>query len=63
LTTEFWAIIGAIGATLIAAALADNFETPGAWLIVGVVATGYIVSRGLAKAANAHSDADATRDF
>lgn len=60
LTTEFWAMIGIIGATLIAAAVADNLDAPRAWLIVGIVATGYIVSRGLAKAGNAHRDADAT---
>jgi hypothetical protein len=63
LTTEFWAMLGVIGATLVAAVVADNFEAPRAWLIVGVVATGYIVSRGLAKAGNARSDADATRGF
>jgi hypothetical protein len=63
LTTEFWAMIGVIGATLIAAAVADNFDAPRAWLIVGVVATGYIVSRGLAKAGNAHRDLDTTRDY
>jgi hypothetical protein len=63
LTTEFWAMIAVIVATLIAAAVADNFEAPRAWLIVGIVATGYIVSRGLAKAGNAHRDVDATREY
>jgi hypothetical protein len=62
LTTEFWAMIVVIGAVLIAAAVADNFEAPRAWLIAGIVATGYIVSRGLAKAANAHRDDLAARD-
>jgi hypothetical protein len=62
LTTEFWAMIGVIGATLIAAAVADNFDAPRAWLIVGMVATGYIVSRGLAKAGSSHRDEHA-RDF
>jgi hypothetical protein len=56
-------MIGVIVATLIAAAVADNFDAPRAWLIVGIVATGYIVSRGLAKAGNAHRDVDATRDY
>ena len=56
LTTEFWAMVGVIAATLIAAAVADNFDAPRAWLIVGVVATGYIVSRGLAKAGTSPSD-------
>jgi hypothetical protein len=62
LTTEFWAMVGVIAATLIAAAAADNFDAPRAWLIVAIVATGYIVSRGLAKAGSAHRDAVATRD-
>jgi hypothetical protein len=63
LTTEFWAMVLVIGLTLIAAAIADNFDAPRAWLIVGVVATGYIVSRGLAKAGNAHRDHDGGRDY
>jgi hypothetical protein len=62
LTTEFWAMVGVIVATLIAAAVADNFDAPRAWVIVGFVAAAYIVSRGLAKAGSAHRDADAWRD-
>lgn len=58
ITTEFWAMIVVIAVTLIAAAVADNFDAPRAWLIVGAVATGYIVSRGLAKAGNAHHHGD-----
>jgi hypothetical protein len=58
LTTEFWAMIVVIAVTLIAAAVADNFDAPRAWLIVGIVATGYIVSRGVAKAGNAHRGDD-----
>ena len=62
LTTEFWAMLGVIAATLIAAAVADNFDAPRAWVIVGFVAAAYIVSRGLAKAGSAHRDAEAWRD-
>jgi hypothetical protein len=62
LTTEFWAMVGVLVATLIAAAVADNFDAPRAWVIVGFVASAYIVSRGLAKAGSAHRDADALRD-
>ena len=63
LTTEFWAMIGVIVATLVAAAVADNFDAPRAWVIVGFVAPAYIVSRGLAKAGNAHRGPyDSTRD-
>ena len=61
LTTEFWAMVVVILATLIAAAVADNLDASRAWLIVGIVATGYIVSRGLAKAGNAHRDWEETR--
>ena len=62
LTTEFWAMVGVIVATLIGAAVADNFDAPRAWVIVGFVASAYIVSRGLAKAGSPHRDADALRD-
>jgi hypothetical protein len=55
-------MVGVIVATLIAAAVADNFDAPRAWLIVGFVAASYIVSRGLAKAGNAHRDYDSSRD-
>jgi hypothetical protein len=57
LTTEFWAMLGVIVATLIAAAVADNFDAPRAWLIVGFVAASYIISRGLAKSGSGHDDA------
>jgi hypothetical protein len=63
LTTEFWAMVAVIGLTLLAAAVADNLDAPRAWLIVGIVATGYIVSRGLAKAGNAHRPHDGARDY
>jgi hypothetical protein len=62
LTTEFWAMVGVIVATLIAAAVADNFDAPRAWVIVGIVAAAYIVSRGLAKAGTAYRDVDSTRE-
>lgn len=58
LTTEFWAMLAIIVATLIAAAVADNFDAPRAWVIVGFVAAAYIVSRGLAKVGTAHRDPD-----
>ena len=58
LTTEFWAMVGVIIATLIAAAVADNFDAPRAWTIVGFIAAAYIVSRGLAKVGTAHRDPD-----
>jgi hypothetical protein len=54
LTTEFYAAVVVIIATLIAAAVADNFDAPGAWWITGVITTGFIVSRGLAKSGEKH---------
>ena len=56
LTTEFWAMVAVIAAVLIACAQADNFDAPRAWTIVGAVAIGYMVSRGLAKSGSAHRD-------
>ena len=43
-----------IVAILIAAAVSDTFGDRRAWLYVAIVATGYIVSRGLAKAGTDH---------
>lgn len=54
-TTEFWAMAGVIAAILAAAALIkggagdDGFIAKQAWLYVAIVASAYIVSRGLAK--------------
>jgi hypothetical protein len=58
LTTEFYAMIGVIAAVLIACAQADNFDAPRAWTIVGAVAIGYMISRGLAKSGSAHRNRD-----
>jgi hypothetical protein len=63
LTTEFWAMVVIIVAALIAAAVADNFDAPRAWVVVAIVAASYIVSRGLAKAGSSHRDDDATRSY
>jgi hypothetical protein len=54
LTTEFWAMVLVIVAILIAAAVSDSLNDTRAWLLVAIVATGYIVSRGLAKVAVGH---------
>ena len=54
LTTEFWAMVVAIAAILIAAAISDSLDAVRAWTLVAVVATGYIVSRGVAKAGVGH---------
>ena len=59
-TTEFFAMVGVIGAILIAAAIADNFDASRAWTLVAAVAIGYMVSRGLAKSGSKHVE-DNTR--
>lgn len=58
LTTEFWAMVGAIAAILVAVSQADNFDAPRAWTLVAAVVIGYMVSRGLAKSGSAHRDRD-----
>ncbi len=57
-TTEFWAMIAIVGGILIASWIVDEggaggddgFPAVRAWLYVAIVASAYIVSRGLAKA-------------
>jgi hypothetical protein len=60
-TTEFWAMVAIIVGILVASAMVDQGEGTGsgaqdafpavrAWLYVAIVAVGYMVSRGLAKA-------------
>jgi len=61
LTTEFWAMIAAIAAVLVAAQQADNFDAPRAWTLVAAVAIGYMLSRGLAKSGSHHRDRDGDR--
>ena len=55
LTTEFWAMVVLIVGILIAAAVSDSLDDRRAWLLVTIVGTGYIVSRGIAKAGTDHS--------
>jgi hypothetical protein len=57
-TTEFWAMLGIVAAILIAAASAENFDAPRAWTLVAVVASAYMISRGLAKSGSRHVDSD-----
>lgn len=54
LTTEFWvALIVSIG-ILIAAAASPDFDAHGASWIVGMITTGFVVSRGLSKSGSKH---------
>src|ERR1044072_8263297 len=56
-TTEFWAMIGVVVGILVAAAAIKGGDTSGtdefiarqAWLYVAIVASAYMISRGLAK--------------
>jgi hypothetical protein len=61
LTTEFWAMLLVIVAILIATAVSDSLNDTRGWLLVTVVATGYIVSRGIAKAGTGHLPIGALR--
>jgi Ca2+/H+ antiporter len=54
LTTEFWAMIVLIVAVLIAAAVSDSLDDVRAWTLVTIIGTGYVVSRGIAKAGAEH---------
>ena len=54
LTTEFWAMVVLIVAILIAAAVSDTLGDIRAWTLVATVGTGYIISRGIAKAGTGH---------
>lgn len=60
-TTEFWAMVAVIVGILVASAMIgqgdgngsdteDAFPAVRAWLYIAIVAVGYMVSRGLAKA-------------
>jgi hypothetical protein len=57
-TTELMTMVGVVVAILIASAVADNFDAPRAWTLVAVVASAYMVARGLAKSGSRHADAD-----
>lgn len=61
LTTEFWAMALVIVAILIATAVSDSLNDTRGWLLVTIIATGYIVSRGLAKAGVGHLPVGASR--
>jgi hypothetical protein len=57
-TTELMTMIGIVVAILIASAVADNFDAPRAWTLVAVVASAYMVARGLAKSGSRHIETD-----
>ena len=57
-TSELMTMIGIVVAILIASAAADNFDAPRAWTLIAVVASAYMVARGLAKSGSRHVDND-----
>ena len=57
-TTEFWAMVAAIAAILIAAAVSDSLGDVRAWTLVTAVVVGYMISRGLAKAGSKYRGGD-----
>jgi hypothetical protein len=57
-TSELMTMIGIVVAILIASAAADNFDAPRAWTLVAVVASAYMVARGLAKSGSRHVDTE-----
>jgi|1186.fasta_scaffold284208_2 hypothetical protein len=58
MTSEFLTMVALVIATLVAAAVADNFGAPRAWTLVTVLGAAYIVSRGLSKAGTNRGGAD-----
>jgi hypothetical protein len=57
-TSELITMVGAVAAILIASAAADNFDAPRAWTLVAIVASAYMVARGLAKSGSRHVESD-----
>jgi hypothetical protein len=57
-TSELLTMFGAVAAILIASAVADNFDAPRAWTLVAIVASAYMVARGLAKSGSRHVESD-----
>lgn len=57
-TTELLTMVVVVAAILIAAAKASNFDAPRAWTLVAIVASAYMVARGLAKSGSRHIDSE-----
>ena len=54
-TTEFIAMVGVIGAILVATAVSDSLNDVRAWTLIAAVAIGYMISRGLAKSGSKYA--------
>ena len=57
-TTEFVAMLGVIGAILIATWVSDSLNDVRAWTLVAAVAIGYMISRGLAKSGSKYAGSE-----
>jgi len=55
LTTEFYAMIALIVATIVAGESNNSWDDRWVWQVVGAIAIGYMVSRGLAKSGTAET--------
>jgi putative flippase GtrA len=53
LTTEFYAMVGVIVATIVAGQANHSWHDRWVWQVVAAIAIGYMVSRGLAKSGSA----------
>jgi hypothetical protein len=49
MTTEFYAMIAAVAATIVAGESNHSWDDRWVWQVVAAIAIGYMVSRGLAK--------------
>ncbi len=59
MTTEFYAMVAAIVATIVAGESNNSWDDRWVWQVVAAIAIGYMVSRGLAKSGTAETrDAD-----
>jgi hypothetical protein len=55
LTTEFYAMIAVIIAAIVAGESNNSWDDRWVWQVVGAIAIGYMVSRGLAKSGTAET--------
>ena len=55
LTTEFYAMIAVIIATIVAGESNNSWDDRWVWQVVGAIAIGYMLSRGLAKSGTAET--------
>lgn len=61
-TTEFWAFVALLVALIIAGTVLDGLDPGRVWLYITILAVGYMVSRGLAKALRGRGRGHETKD-